>query len=299
LLLATVLVWKSRGYEAQFEQRVVMSDHTATLIATGEGMQKKLIVNGVGITLLTPITKMMAHLPLAYLGHAPKNALVVCFGMGTTYRSLLSWNIPATAVELVPNVPKLFSYYHSDGQQLLNSPRSHVVIDDGRRYLERTSEQYDVITIDPPPPMEAAGSSMLFSKEFYAIVNKRLSDGGIFQQWLISLDPLTQSAATRALMESFPYVRVFKSVEGWGLHFLASNRPIPNLTPQQLVQHMPESALTDMMEWGPEKNAVAEFAVVLNSEFLPGLLMKNAPDAPALQDDRPVNEYYLLRRHVF
>ena len=104
--------------------------------------------------MLTPMTKVMAHLPLASLNHAPQSALVVCFGMGTTYRSLLSWNIPSTAVELVPSVPQLFWYFHSDGPELLRSPLSHVVIDDGRRYLERTSEQYDVVTIDPPPPVE-------------------------------------------------------------------------------------------------------------------------------------------------
>ena len=32
------------------------------------------MVNGVGMTSLTPMTKMMAHLPLTLLGHAPKKA---------------------------------------------------------------------------------------------------------------------------------------------------------------------------------------------------------------------------------
>src|SRR5437016_14343512 len=110
------------------------------------------------MTGLTPITKMMAHVPLAMLGHSPQNALVICFGMGTTYRSLMSWGIPVTAVELVPSVPRLFSFYHADGAELLRSPLSRLVIDDGRRYLERTPQQYDVIAIDPPPPVEASRS---------------------------------------------------------------------------------------------------------------------------------------------
>jgi spermidine synthase len=79
-------------------------------------------VNGVGITILTPITKLMAHLPLAFLDHPPRNALVICFGMGTSYRSLMSWNIPTTAVELVPSVPELFGYYHADALELLRGP---------------------------------------------------------------------------------------------------------------------------------------------------------------------------------
>ncbi len=70
-------------------------------------MQKQLLVNGYGMTWLTPITKMMAHLPLAFLDRSPQDALVICFGMGTTFRSLHSWGIPVTAVELVPSVPRL------------------------------------------------------------------------------------------------------------------------------------------------------------------------------------------------
>ena len=44
--------------------------------------------------------------------------LIICFGMGTTFRSALSWGIPVTVVELVPKVPKLFPYYHPDGRAL-------------------------------------------------------------------------------------------------------------------------------------------------------------------------------------
>ena len=68
-------------------------------------VKRLLLVNGVGITGLVPSTKFMAHLPLAFLDHAPNNALVLCFGMGTTYRSLFSWDIPVTAVELVRVLP--------------------------------------------------------------------------------------------------------------------------------------------------------------------------------------------------
>ena len=57
----------TRDFETQFPQRKVLRDSTATVIATGTGMHKQLLVNGVGMTALTPITKMMAHLTLASL----------------------------------------------------------------------------------------------------------------------------------------------------------------------------------------------------------------------------------------
>jgi spermidine synthase len=153
------------------------------VISIGDGMRKRLLVNGIGITRLTPITKVMAHLPLAFLQNKPVSSLVICFGMGTTYRSLLSWNIEATAVELVPSVVDAFAYYFDDADLILNNPMGKIVIDDGRRFLMRTSETFDVITIDPPPPVEAAGSSLLYSEEFYDLVKLHLNEGGILQQW--------------------------------------------------------------------------------------------------------------------
>jgi spermidine synthase len=296
--LALVGVFTIKCFEDQFSQYQVLRDNTATVIATGDGMTKRLLVNGIGITFLTPMTKLMAHLPLASLDHAPRSALVVCFGMGTTYRSLLSWDIQTTAVELVPSVPRLFPYFHSDGAELMRSPLSHVVVDDGRRYLERTSEQYDVITIDPPPPVEAAGTSLLYSKEFYSIIRRRLSPGGILQQWLPTGDAVVKTAVARALQESFPYVRLFHSLDGRGIHFLASNQAIVLRTPHELAERMPGKAAQDLVEWGPEPTAERQLAIILSRELSLDQMTSQAPDAPALQDDRPENEYYVLRQNL-
>ena len=294
--LALQLTLVCRDYESQFEDRKVLRDSTATIIATVGDHGKQLRVNGVGITALTPITKMMAHLPMASLDHPPQNALTICFGMGTTFRSLLSWGVPTTAVELVPSVPRMFSYYHSDGDRLLQSPLAHVVIDDGRRYLERSTEQFDVIAIDPPPPIEAAGSSMLYSKEFYAILSQRLRQDGILEQWLPEGDPIVRSAVARALSESFPYVRVFQYYPTWGFQFLAGKQPIPRRTGAELVQRMPAAALRDIIEWPFEPSAERELDFVLKKETSLSGIIASDPNAVAMQDDRPVNEYVLLRK---
>jgi spermidine synthase len=295
VLAALILVSAVQDYGDQFPNHVMLRDNTATVVATGTGMEKRLLVNGIGITYLTPMTKLMAHLPLAFLGHAPRNAMVVCFGMGTTYRSLMSWNIPVTAVELVPSVPRLFPYFHPDGLQLMRSPQSHVVIDDGRRYLERTAQQYDVITIDPPPPVEAAGTSLLYSREFYETIKQRLAPGGILQQWLPRGDAIIQSAVAGALQESFPYVRVFHSFDNRGFHFLASSQPIVRRTAMELTRRLPNKAAEDFLEWGPESSVAGQFSEVLGREVAIDSMISGAPGTPALQDDRPENEYYLLR----
>lgn len=293
--LSVALVLVTHSYESNFAKHVVLRDNTATVMAVNDGRDRDLLVNGRGMTGLAVVTKMMAHMPLAFLDHRPQSGLVICFGMGTTFRSMHSWNIDTTAVELVPTVPRLFGYFHPDAPEILSSPSAHVEIDDGRRYLERVQNQYDVITIDPPPPIESAGSSMLYSKEFYSTIKQRLKRGGILQQWLPSGDKEVHTAIVRALRESFPYVRGFSGISGYGAHFLASETPLPERTPEELAQRMPASAVADMLEWGPSKEADRQFSIMLQHEFPVDRLIAESPGTPAMQDDRPVNEYFLLR----
>jgi spermidine synthase len=295
VLGSLALAFSTKGYEEQYKPREVRRDNTATVIATGTGLGKRLLINGVGITTLSPVTKIMVHLPLAFLQRPPVNALIICFGMGTTYRSALSWHIASTAVELVPSVPPLFSYFHPDARNL-DSQRSHIVVDDGRSYLERSKEQYDVIAIDPPPPVQAAGSSLLYSREFYEIAKVHLRAGGILQQWLPDGDHATRASVARALQESFSCVRAFGSVEGSGIHFLASMSPIQPESALQLASRLPTDAANDLVEWGPSSSPALQFKNVLDREVPVASIIQEDPRAVTLRDDRPVNEYFLVRR---
>lgn len=279
---------------------VMRRDHTATVVSMGEGLQKKLLVNGIGITSLTPITKMMAHLPLAFCKEKPQSALVICLGMGTTYRSALSWRIKATAVELVPSVKDAMGYYFPDAESMIKNPDGRIIIDDGRRFLNRTNEFFDVITIDPPPPLESAGSSLLYSEEFYALVRKHLKPKGILQQWFPCGELKIAQAAARALSNSFPYIRVYKSVEGWGLHFLASMSPIDVPSAETMISRIPETAGKDMMEWYPPEeagNLEGMIRLILKNE-IPFSELLNDDRRITITDDRPFNEYFFLRRKI-
>lgn len=293
----------TRHVEHDYPGGVVLHDHTATVIAAGEGLEKHLLVNGIGMTKLTPITKMMVHLPLASLPGPPRKGLVLCLGMGTSYRSMLSWGIDTTAVELIPSVPRLLPFFQEDGGRLLANPAGRIVVDDARRFLERTRDTFDVIVVDPPPPVEAAASSLLHSREFYAVAARRLAPGGILQQWIPWLaDGFEETrllvSMTMALQESFPHVLAFRSLEGWGIHFLASMSPITVPSPARMAERLPPRAARDLVEWGPEETAQLQFARVTAQEILLRDIIAEAPDAPVLTDDRPLNEYFLLRRSL-
>jgi spermidine synthase len=225
-----------------------------------------------------------------------KSVLIICFGMGTTYRSALSWNVETTAVELVPSVKEAFAFYHADAPQVLKNPKGRIVVDDGRRFLSRTREKFDVIVIDPPPPVEAAGSSLLYSEEFYAMAKARLNPNGIVAAWIPVGAPDSGQAMLRSLVNSFPFIRCFVSIENSGVHILASREPIPNVSASEVSARIPPAAAIDLLEWAPSQDPVSYVNEVFSKEFRIEAAL-NPDSGIRITDDHPYNEYYFLRRH--
>ena len=177
---------------------------------------------------------------------------------------------------------------------------AHIVIDDGRRFLDRSAEKFDAVIIDPPPPVEAAGSSLLYSREFYVLVKEHLRPGGILQQWLYRATMLIALRSTRALMDVFPYVKVCR-VDVWRARLFITwpaMQPIPDRSATELLARMPQSAITDMMEWGPARTPEDQFNLVLFHETSPEKLIARSPNFPALDDDRPDQRVLPAARHV-
>ena len=304
-IIAVYALFGARDFEeyvaGKATQMEVRRDYAASVVALDESgskgfLGKSLLVNGIGMTKLLPVTKFMVHLPLTLHQGTPQSALIICFGMGTSYRSALSWGLDTTAVELIPDVPNEFGFYHADAAEVLQNPKGRIVIDDGRRFLERTRAQYDLIVVDPPPPVEAAGSSLLYSTKMYDLLKQHLKPHGIVQVWYPGGgDPLVLQAVVRSAATSFPHVCCFVSIHGWGLHILASEDPIEMQTASQLVARMPESAKKDLSEWAPTTNLVSYLNAVLKQEHRPDEILNTNIHAE-ITDDDPINEYFLLRR---
>jgi spermidine synthase len=192
----------------------------------------------------------------------------------------------------------MFGFYHADAGHLLEQPRSRIVIDDGRRFLRRVSIRYDLITIDPPPPIEAAGSSLLYSREFLDLAKEHLHPGGILQIWVPVGDEVTIQAIFRTVKEAFPFVRGFVSVEGWGVHLLASMTPIERAPATDLASRLPDAAKRDLLEWTSSRDVASYLQSVLSRELpLDQLLNPNAEIR--ITDDKPFNEYFLIRSTFF
>jgi hypothetical protein len=144
------------------------------------------------------------------------------------------------------------------------------------------------------PPAEAAGSSLLYSEEFYRLISSAFARVASSSNGLpLRIQDL--QAVARALAHSFPHVRVFPSTEGWGYHFLASMLPLNHSTAEQLVARLPERARQDLSEWSADLNATEMMQRLLSKEIVIAELLSPNPTI-TIRDDRPYNEYFLVRR---
>jgi spermidine synthase len=90
---------------------------------------------------------------------------------------------------------------------ILDQPDVRIFLEDGRNHLLLHKKNYDMITMEITS-IWFAGSTSLYSREFYELCKNRLNKGGIMQQWIqihhIGIDELGSVIAT--MRQVFPYV---------------------------------------------------------------------------------------------
>jgi len=156
---------------------------------------------------------MMAHLGM-FFAEGRRDALLICFGVGNTARSLLS-HPELARLDVVDISPEVLSFSglfaQVTGSDPLRDPRTRARADDGRHHLMTSGRRYDVITSEPPPPV-AAGVVNLYSREYYAAARRALRPGGVLTQWLpiFQLELGQTLAIVAAVAAEFPYVMLFE-----------------------------------------------------------------------------------------
>lgn len=155
--------------------------------------------------------RLMAHFPLLAHPH-PRQALLICFGVGTTGSAIAAHDTieAIDIVELNDRVYETAPEFAASNKRVHEDPRVRLIHDDGRNFLRTTAKEYDLITSEPPPPMEE-GVYRLYSKEYYQEVLTHLAPGGMMSQWL----PINQmpreavSLAITTFVRSFPHTILF------------------------------------------------------------------------------------------
>jgi hypothetical protein len=256
--------------------------------------EASLFVNHHGMTVKVSDTKNMADLPML-LHDDPQVALVICFGMGTTYRSALSHGRGSvTVVELVGGDVDAFPFFDKDAAQVLANPKGRIGVTDGRHFLKSTRQQFDIITIDPPPPIDGEGVNHLYSRDFIELARSKLKPGGAFAHWIPYPgtqagvdDQQTFQMLIATVHAVFPHVYALKGMNKIGLHVVGSDVPL-DASESSIVRRLGErpGVLVDMNELDSQPT----------SFFAGGTSLTTVPaGALILTDDRPYPEFYLLR----
>ncbi|HEX8036411.1 MAG TPA: fused MFS/spermidine synthase [Ktedonobacterales bacterium] len=275
-----------------------LEDEIASVQAGTDHDRQQLWVTGTSMTVLTVDTKLMPILPLA-LRPDSRSELTIAFGMGSAYRASLNAGLTTTAVELVPSVPKTFGVFYPDAQQVLANPHGHIVIADGRNYVELTDQHYDIIVVDPPPPIYSSGVSVISSREFYAAAKARLTPGGVMMQWVpygSTLDEL--KAHLRTYRDVFPHVIIAFGPGGSGIYMLGSEQPIA-FDQTAIHQALSRSHVVDDISSAfdsPRHDLEGWATAIPTLVWIQGdQVARFAGTGPLVTDDHPLPEYFLLR----
>lgn len=266
-----------------------MDDHEAVL--TGyetPSFGSFLLLNGIVVSGTGPVGRLLVHLP-ALLRESPKRALVICFGVGNTFRAALDELGAADAVELVGSVVKAAHRFHPDIPAYLARPGARVFIDDGRRHVLASKELYDQIMVDTSPPLFSAGAVNLYSREFLELVKARLTPSGIFALWLPT--PCFESdfgMVARGFTEVFPHTAAWAKPGVPGILLVGSREPVDadaaqaarRLKDRRVAERWPEMTPELFAEgWALDDAGMRRFA----------------EPYPAVTDDRPHTEFPLGR----
>jgi spermidine synthase len=159
--------------------------------------------------------RLQALLPLIIHGGEPRSALVVGLGTSITAGALLRYPGLERRVcaELLPAVVRAAPLFQGNFGAA-SDPRIEIRIRDGRRELLRNPQQYDLITLESPPP-SAAGVVNLYSSDFYTLAGIRLRQGGLLAQWFPL--PTQNDEDSRSLVRSF--LDVFPHASLWTTEF--------------------------------------------------------------------------------
>ncbi len=152
------------------------------------------------------------HLPLVLAPHARRAAYL---GSATAISAGAATAHPIerlVLVELVPGVSSAAERFFRDANRAVyEDPRTAVVLDDARNFLRLTRERFDVVVADLYVPWQA-GTPALYAREHFQAAYARLTERGLFCQWLphyqLSRAELEIVAAT--FLDVFPDAALFR-----------------------------------------------------------------------------------------
>jgi spermidine synthase len=233
---------------------------------------------------------LLAHIPLWHVPK-PERALVICFGMGTTFKSAAQYpDLTVESIELSPRVFDCFPYYHPDTSVGPDGKKWIWIANDGRNHLLMSDTRYDMITIDPPPPIYGAGTVNLYTREFYELAKSRLTEQGVLSQWFPSETLLFEmKMLVKTFRSVFPNTLMWRGPDGNGLFVIGAEHPLKIDYARIEESFRNPDILRDLTEWDALVNSPE---TTLDQFVMSGPRIDEfVGDVPIITDNNPYTEF--------
>lgn len=239
----------------QWQKQVVLDYQNSiygNVTVTRNNKQTSFFYNGIPIiTAPYPditFVQEFGNLPLLF-HRQPANILVIGSGAGGLINELLKHPLKAIDyAELDPLLIRMLKKYPSDlTRKELGDRRVNIINTDGRFFISRTPNRYDVVLIGLSKPQDLT-TNRLFTQEFFSLVKNRLDSEGILAFCLPgSLTYLSQelkdlnACIINALKVVFSFVRIIPG--DYNLCLAANSKEILNIDPQMICARLKERGI--------------------------------------------------------
>lgn len=161
----------------------------------------------------------MSFISLAFLNDVPEDVLFVGLGAGSMPRYFIRYypEVKTDVVEIDPDIVEVAKeYFHFQ-----ETPNMKVHVQDGRIFIKRTREQYDLIFLDAYQTDYIPFH--LTTIEFLREVKKKLKEGGVLVSNITSsFENKYFYSMIKTYREAFPHIYIFRGISPKNFIFIAT-----------------------------------------------------------------------------
>lgn len=270
------------------------------------GQNKALFINGIGqgsssIADLR-VNFLLSYLPLL-INSEIENVLIIGLGTGTT-SGQISQLTKVTTIEIESKVLDTTPYFKIFNLDVLVNSNHSLIIDDGRNYLIKNNEKYDLIISEPTNTWQSF-STQIYSKEFLELVKEDLSEDGLYALWVPIYDfkPQDFKNLYKTFNSVFPNTIAFANIKP------IENTPVTFETSEIILIgskkeiELNEEIINKNYDLLPEISKQYLDAIRLSSGneiynlllFTDEQIKNYADDAKLITDDKPLLEFSTAR----
>jgi predicted membrane-bound spermidine synthase len=245
---------------------------------------------------LDSMTQVGSAILPALLHGEPRTGFIVGLGTGQTAGWLAS--LPSVerveVAEIEPDILDFARLVEDTNHRVVDHEKVTILIGDGRELLLTSRASYDVIISEPSNPYRA-GVASFYTADFYRAVNARLSDGGVFAQWMqgYEIEPAAIALVLSTLRQVFEHVSVWHLGAGDMLFVATPGSDLDSARMEELLEH-PAYRLAMRRPFGlpPTLEGVAS-RLIATPRFVDGVIERLPGWVNT--DDHPILEYSFAR----